>query len=492
MNEKGVMLNYINGEWRTSAAAQTLEVLNPATAGVLTRVPLSPAGEVDQAARAAAQAFQQWRRTPVLQRVKPLFKLRALLEEHSAELARLISLESGKTLEEAAGELVRAVENVEVACGMPTLIQSEFSEDIAAGIDEFAIRQPLGAAACICPFNFPGMIAFWFFPYAVAAGNTYIIKPSERTPMTLQRVFELIEQCGFPKGVLNLVNGGRETVDAILDHPDIRAVSFVGSTAVAKTVYARAAANGKRAQCQGGAKNPAVIMPDADMETTVRILADSAYGCAGQRCAAVSLGVLVGGAEKPFLEAFTEISRARVTGYGLEEGVQMGPVISADSRARIEALIARGLADGASLHLDGRNPSINGYEKGYFIKPTILTNVNPASELAKTELFGPVFSVTRAESLEEAISLINASAYGNMACIFTASGASARKFRSEAEAGDIGVNIGIAAPMAFFPFSGWKDSFFGTQHAQGRDAVEFFTQKKVVVERWPREWTRRF
>lgn len=492
MNEKGMMYNYIDGEWRVSAATETLDVLNPAMAEVLTRVPLSPAGEVDQAAQAAMQAFQEWKRVPVVKRIQPLFKLRALLEEHFDELSRLIVLESGKTFDEAKGEIVRAIENVEVACGMPTLIQGEFSEDISAGIDEFMIRQPVGAAACICPFNFPGMIAFWFFPYAVAAGNTYIVKPSERVPMTMQRVFELIDQCGFPKGVLNLVNGSRQTTDAILDHPDIRAISFVGSTAVAKYVYARAAANGKRAQCQGGAKNPVVIMPDADMENTVKILADSVYGCAGQRCAAVSLGVMVGNAEKPFLEAFGEVSRSRTVGFGLDKDVQMGPVISAASRERIEGLIARGITDGATLHLDGRRPVVKGCEKGYFIKPTILTNVNPGSELARTELFGPVFSITHAESLEGAIQLINANSYGNMACIFTSSGASARKFRSEAEAGDIGVNIGIAAPMAFFPFSGWKDSFFGTQHAQSRDAVDFFTQKKVVVERWPKEWTRKF
>ncbi|MEM5773912.1 MAG: aldehyde dehydrogenase family protein, partial [Anaerolineaceae bacterium] len=290
----------------------------------------------------------------------------------------------------------------------------------------------------------------------------------------------------------NMVNGSREAVDAILDHPSIQAISFVGSTPVAKYVYARASANGKRAQCQGGAKNPVVIMPDADMETTVRILADSVYGCAGQRCAAVSLGVLVGGAEKQFLEAFTEVSRARTVGFGLDDGVQMGPVISAASRERIEGLIARGLADGAVMHLDGRKPEIKGYEGGYFIKPTILTNVHPNSELARTELFGPVFSITHADTLEAAIGQINTNSYGNMACIFTSSGASARKFRSEVEAGDIGVNIGIAAPMAFFPFSGWKDSFFGTHHAQSKDAVDFFTQKKVVVERWPKEWTRKF
>jgi len=492
MNENKLMLNYVNGEWRQSSAGETVEVINPATAETLTRTPLSPAAEVEEAARAAVQAFQEWRHVPVVKRIQPLFKLKALLEEHSDELSRLITLESGKTLDEARGEMLRAVENVEVACGMPTLMQGTFSEDIAGGIDEFMIRQPVGVGACICPFNFPGMIAFWYFPYALAAGNTYIVKPSERVPMTLQRIFELIDQCGFPPGVINMVNGASGTVDAILDHPDIRAISFVGSTKVAKYIYARATANGKRAQCQGGAKNPVVIMPDADMEATVRILADSVYGCAGQRCAAVSLGITIGEAGKTFLDVFTEASASRTVGFGLDNGVQMGPVISAASRERIEGLIATGVSEGASLHLDGRQPSISGYEDGFFIKPTILTNVNPGSTIARTEVFGPVMSLVQASSLEEAIQQINTNSYGNMACIFTSSGASARKFRSEVEAGDIGINIGIAAPMAFFPFSGWKDSFFGTMHGQSMDAVEFFTQKKVIVERWPKEWTRKF
>jgi malonate-semialdehyde dehydrogenase (acetylating)/methylmalonate-semialdehyde dehydrogenase len=492
MTENKMILNYIDGEWRPSSSSQQLDVINPATGDVLTRVPLSPPSEVDQAAQAAARAYEAWRHVPVVKRIQPLFKLKALLEEHHDEISRLITMECGKTFDEAKGEMLRAIENVEVACGMPTLMQGTFSEDIASGIDEFMVRQPVGVGACICPFNFPGMIAFWFFPYAVAAGNTYIVKPSERVPMTMKYIFELIDQCGFPKGVLNMVNGARDTVETILDHPTIRAISFVGSTKVAKYVYTRATANGKRAQCQGGAKNPVVIMPDADMETTTRILADSIYGCAGQRCAAVSLGITIGEARSTFLEAFTEASVNRIVGYGLDKGVQMGPVISTVSREKIEAQIAKGIAEGATLHLDGRSPSISGYEHGFFIKPTILTDVNPGSELAKTELFGPVFSMMHAESLEEAIQQINTASYGNMACIFTASGASARKFRSEVEAGDIGVNIGIAAPMAFFPFSGWKDSFFGTMHGQSMDAVEFFTQKKVVIERWPKEWTRKF
>src|SRR6266404_998846 len=318
-----VLPNFIAGEWRASNAAKVLDVVNPATAELLARVPLSSAAEVDAAVQAASRAFADWRRTPVTDRVQFLFRLRALLQQHFEELARTITMECGKTLGESRGEIQRAVENVEVACGAPSLLQGDFSEDIAAGIDEIMIRQPLGVGACICPFNFPGMIPFWFMPYAIACGNAYLVKPSEKVPLTMQRVAELIEQTGLPKGVFNLVHGTHETVDAILDHPDIKAVSFVGSTPVAKHVYARAAAAGKRVQCQGGAKNPIIVLPDADIEATTRITADSGFGCAGQRCLAASLVVTVGEARKPFTEALAETARARVVGYGLDEKVQM-------------------------------------------------------------------------------------------------------------------------------------------------------------------------
>ncbi|NMC11705.1 MAG: aldehyde dehydrogenase family protein, partial [Chloroflexi bacterium] len=344
----------------------------------------------------------------------------------------------------------------------------------------------------ICPFNFPGMIPFWFMPYAIACGNTYIVKPSEKVPLSMQKIFKLIESIGLPKGVLNLVNGAKSIVDGILDHPQIRAVSFVGSTPVAKYIYSRAAANGKRAQCQGGAKNPAVIMPDADMETTARIMADSAFGCAGQRCAAVSLAITVGEAYDPFLKAICEAAVNRVTGYGLDEGVQMGPVINHESKTRIQSIVTKGVAEGAKLAVDGLTPIIPNYERGSFIRPTIVTDLSISNEIAKTELFGPVLSVIKVNNIDEALSIVNGSDYGNMACIFTNNGNFARKFRVEADAGNIGVNIGIAAPMAFFPFSGWKASFFGDMHGQGYDAIEFFTQKKVVIERWPKEWSRKF
>ena len=484
--------NYINGQWYGSAG-DTLEVINPATAELLAHVPLSPASELNQAAEAAQAAFQTWRRTPATQRIQYLFRLKMLMEEQFEDLARTITLECGKTLDESKGELRRAIENVEIACGIPMMMQGSNFEDIARGIDEFMIRQPLGVAAVIAPFNFPGMIPFWFLPYALACGNTYIVKPSERVPLTMQKVFELIHKLDLPPGVINLVNGDKQVVDAILDHPAIRAISFVGSTPVARYIYSRAAANGKRVQCQGGAKNPVIILPDADIEMTTRITADSAFGCAGQRCLAASIAITVGEARRTYTDAIAETAATRKVGNGLETGVQMGPVITAQSRQRIEQLIQLGIDEGATPLVDGRSSQIAGYEQGHFVRPTILQNVDPASEIAKTEIFGPVLSLIHLDSIEDAIALINSGQYGNMACLFTNSGAAARKFRYEAEAGNIGINIGVAAPMAFFPFSGWKDSFCGDLHGQGQHAVEFFTQTKVVVERWSqKDWSRQF
>ncbi len=486
------VLNYINGEWRRSDSQESLEVTNPATQEILAHVPLSPAEEVEQAAQAAAQAFESWRRTPAPERIQPLFRLKALFEEQFEDISRTITMESGKTLEEARGEVRRLIENVEVACGIPVMIQGYNNEDIAPGIDEIMVRQPVGVAAVIAPFNFPAMVPFWFLPYAIACGNTYLVKPSEKVPLTMQKLFRALEQSGLPKGVVNLVNGAKGTVDAILDHPAIRAISFVGSTPVARYIYSRATANGKRAQCQGGAKNPVIIMPDADLEMTTRIVADSAFGCAGQRCLAASLAITVGEARQVFGEAICDVASSRVVGYGLDDGVQMGPVISHQSKVRIEGLIEAGRQSGASLPVDGRQAHIPGYEQGSFIRPTILQDAPAGSDVLRTEIFGPVLSLVHATSLDEAIGFVNKGQYGNMACLFTSSGAAARKFRSEALAGNIGINVGIAAPMAFFPFSGWKESFFGDLHAQGMDAVEFFTQKKVIVERWPREWSRKF
>ncbi len=486
------LLNFINGEWANSHSQECLDVINPATGQVIARTPLGNKTDVGAAAQAASEAFPAWRRTPVQDRVQYLFKLRDLLKAHHDEIARIITDECGKTFEEARAEMVRAIENVEVACGMPHLMKGELVEDIAPGIDELMIRQPLGVCATIAPFNFPGMIAFWYLPYAVAAGNTYIVKPSEKVPMTMQFIFKLIEQAGFPKGVINLVNGAKEVVDAILEHPAIRAVTFVGSTKVARYIYATAAAHGKRVQAQGGAKNPVIVLPDADMDMATKIVADSAFGCAGQRCLAVSFAVTVAEARNSFTEMICEAASTRVVGYGLDSGVQMGPVISAASKARVEQLIGAGVQEGAGIPVDGRGAQVQGYEGGYFVRPTVLSDVPRGSETAKTEIFGPVLSLMHVNSVDEAIELVNSGNYGNQASLFTASGNAARRFRYEAEAGNIGVNIGVAAPMAFFPFSGWKESFFGDMHGQGTDAVEFFTQKKVVVERWPREWSRKF
>ncbi len=476
--------NYINNEWLTPGNGEYLDVTNPATTDVLAKVPLSPAAEVDIAAQAAASALDDWRHTPPTERIQYLFKLKQLLEENLDDISRTITMECGKTFLEAKGEMRRAIENVEVACGIPTMMQGTNLEDIASGIDEFMIRQPVGVCAAIAPFNFPGMITFWFLPYAIACGNTYIVKPSEKVPITMQKVFRLLEQTGLPKGVVNLVNGAADTVNAIIDHPIIRAISFVGATATAKYVYARATANGKRAQCQGGAKNPILVLPDADEQEVIHAVGESAFGCAGQRCLAASLAVTVGEAKGWFTESIADAAASREVGYGLDEAVEMGPVITGESKTRIEGLIQQGSDEGADVLVDGRHPLISGFEGGNFVRPTVLQNLDPAGDIVSTEIFGPVLGLIHAETVDDAIQLINSGKYGNMACLFTGSGAAARKFRYEAQIGNIGINVGVAAPMAFFPFSGWKESFFGDLHGQAGDAIDFFTQKKVVVERW--------
>lgn len=486
--------NYIDGSWVDSKERHTMDVINPATQEILGKVPAGPGNreDVDRAVGAAVRAFEAWKQVPVIKRVQPLYTLKKLLEEHLDDLARTITLECGKTFAESKAEIQRAIENVEVACATPVLMQSEFTENIAPGVDEFMIRQPLGVCACIAPFNFPGMIPFWFLPYAVACGNTFIMKPSEKVPLTMQKVMDLIGRLDFPEGVINLVHGSKETVDGLLSHPDVKAISFVGSTAVARYIYATGAANGKRVQAQGGAKNPVVLLPDADVGMSARIIADSVYGCAGQRCLAASNVILVGDEKGELKEALYEAAKAKITGFGLDPGVDMGPVINRESRSRVEGLIGQAVAEGATVLLDGRNPCIKGYETGNFIKPTILENLALDGKTINTEIFGPVMSLISMNTLDEAIAFVNRNHYGNMACIFTQSGLSARTFRNQANAGNVGVNIGVAAPMAQFPFSGWNDSFFGDLHGQSRHAIEFFTQTKVVIERWPKEWSRKF
>ena len=485
---------YIGGAWQNSAESATIDVINPATQDVLVKVPMGPGTvkDVERAVEAASKALPGWRNTPVMKRVQPLFKLKALLEENKMELAKLITDESGKTKGEALGELTRAMENVETACGMPVLIQSEFSENIASGIDEFMIRQPIGVCACIAPFNFPGMIPFWFLPYAIACGNTFILKPSEKVPRTMQRVYELLAELDLPEGVINLVHGGKETVDALLEHKEVKAISFVGSTSVARYIYSKGAANGKRVQAQGGAKNPVVVLPDADIEMTTRIINDSVYGCAGQRCLAASTIITVGEAKGAMRDALIAGAEQRITGYGFDDATDMGPVISKESKGRILGLVEAGISEGAKITLDGRQAKVSGFDNGNFIGPTILEDLPMNGKLLKTEIFGPVMSLMHLDTVEDALAFINGNNYGNMACLFTSSGANARKFRNQANAGNIGINIGVAAPMAQFPFSGWNDSFFGDLHGQGKHAVEFFTQTKVVIERWPKEWSRKF
>ena len=481
--------NYIGGAWEPSRTQTHIDIMNPATNELLARTDLAGELETSRAVDAAAKALPAWRRTPPQDRIQFLFRLRELLVRHIDDLARSITHENGKTLAEARAELQRGIENVEVACGAPTLMQGYNLEDVASGIDETMIRQPVGVTAAITPFNFPAMIPLWFLPYAIATGNTFILKPSERVPLTARLLFELLHQTGLPPGVVNLVVGAKPAVDALLRHAEVRAISFVGSTAVAKYVYSQAAAHGKRVQCQGGAKNHVVVMPDAELEMTSRIVSDSAFGCAGQRCLAVSVALTVGDAHEKFSQAISDRAARIRTGNGLEDGIQMGPVITPESKARILGLVDQGLRDGGKVVVDGR--CTNG-AKGNFIGPTILTGISNSNPLASTEIFGPVLTVNRVDTLDDAIGEIARSAYGNSAAIFTSSGAAARKFRYEVSTGNVGVNIGVAAPMAYFPFSGWRDSFMGVLHGQGRDAIEFYTGKKVVVERWPKEWSRLF
>ena len=482
--EVPALRHYVGGRWLEAEDAERLDVTNPATGEVLARVPLSGAGEVERAVRAAEAAFPGWRRTPPIERARLLFAVKDRLERHAEELARTVTREHGKTLDDARGAVRRAIENVEVAAGIPSLMMGYGLEDGAArGIDEEVVRQPLGVFAAVCPFNFPLMVPFWFWPYAVATGNTFIIKPSEQVPLAMTRVVELLEDVGFPPGVLNLLHGGRAAVEALLDHPLVRGVSFVGSTPVAKAVYARAAANGKRVQAQGGAKNMLVIMPDAALEPTVANVLGSCFGSAGQRCLAGSLVITVGDVHDRFVAALGRAAAGMRLGNGLEAGVDMGPVISATAKERIGGYVERGVQEGAELVLDGRKaPEAAG--EGCFLGPTIFDGVTPDMAIARDEIFGPLVGVIAAEDLDEAIAIIEQSPYGNAASIFTASGATAREFRYRAPVGNVGINIGVAAPMAYFPFSGAKESFFGTLHAQGREAIDFYTERKVVITRW--------
>lgn len=476
--------NFIGGRWQPAQGDGQLDVRDPASGELLGRTPLSTGADVDRAVTAANAAFPGWRATPAVERARVLFRLKALLDQHQPELARSLTREHGKIVAEAAGEIQRGIENVEHACGIPSLMMGDTLEDVARGIDGETIRQPLGVFAVITPYNFPVMIPLWFWPYAVAAGNTVVLKPSEQDPLTHQRVVDLAAEAGLPPGVLNVVHGSREAVTAILDHPDIKGVSFVGSSQTARFVYARAAESGKRAQALGGAKNHMIVLPDADLDATAEAVVSSVYGSTGQRCLAGSVILGVAEAYRPLRDRLLERAAALRLGHGLDDGVDMGPVISAKHRERVMAFIGQGEKDGAALVLDGRGARVPRYPEGHWIGPTVLENVTPEMSVGREEIFGPVAGLARAGSLEEALDLVYRNQYGNAISLFTTSGQAARAFRYRAGISMIGINIGVVAPMAFFPFGGSRGSFYGDLKAQGRDAVEFYTDKRVVISRW--------
>jgi malonate-semialdehyde dehydrogenase (acetylating) / methylmalonate-semialdehyde dehydrogenase len=479
-----IVRNYVGGGWRDASATETLAVTNPASGEELGRVPLSTGRDVDAAVQAARAAYPAWRATPAPVRARVLFRLKALLEEHKEELAQQLTMEHGKVIAETRGEVQRGIENVEHACGIPTLMMGDTVEELAPGIDSASWRQPLGVFAVITPYNFPVMIPLWFWPYAVAAGNTVVLKPSEQDPLTHQRIVELAEEAGLPPGVLNVVHGGRECVEAICDHPDVVGVSFVGSSRVAEVVYRRGTQAGKRVQALGGAKNYMIVLPDADMDLAAEACSASIFGSSGQRCLAGSMVVGVGGAHREIRERMLDTASSIRLGNGLDESTDMGPVISAEHRDRVKAFITQGEADGAKLTLDGRGATVRGLEGGYWVGPTVFEDVAPDISIGTEEIFGPVAGINRAKDLDEAVAMMQGSRYGNACSIFTTSGRAAREFRYRAGISMIGVNIGVAAPMAFFPFGGSKGSFYGDLKAQGKDAVSFYTDQRVVIERW--------
>ena len=476
--------NYIGGRWIESKAEEFLTVKNPGTGETIAEVPLSTHEDVDAAVGEARKAFEEWSSVPLPERVSMLVKLRNLMTEKFEDLARLITIEHGKTLEESKGDMRRTLENIDAAIGALSLAQGSFLQEVARGIDERMMRVPVGVFAIITPFNFPILIPFWFLPYALACGNTVVIKPSEQVPKCMNEAMKLFEEAGLPKGVVNIVHGDKGAVDALLEHPEVKGVTSVTSTPVAKYIYAKAASQGKRVLCQGGAKNFLVVMPDADMERTVPSILTSVFGNAGQRCLAGSNVVAVGGIGDELVKLLVEEASKIRVGYGLDEGVDMGPVISEEAKRRIEGYIEKGVEEGAKLLLDGRNVKVDKYPNGYYLGPTILDHVRPDMVVAREEIFGPVMTVIRAESLDEAIDMINSNPFGNAAVIYASNGKVAREFAQRVECGNIGVNIGLPAPMAFFPFCGMKDSFFGDLHGQSPDAFEFFTHKKVIIERW--------
>ena len=481
----GQVRNYVDGEWVEPEGLDGQSITNPATGDQLGDVRFTSKDEVDDAVQTAHDAFLEWRNQPVVERVQPLFRLKQLLESHQEELAEVLVRDHGKTLAEARGELRRGIENVEVACGIPTMMKGGMVENASRNIDETGIRQPLGVFTAITPFNFPGMIPLWFLPYAVATGNAFILKPSEQDPLVPQGLFELIDEAGFPDGVLQLLNGGADTVNALIEHPDVMGVSFVGSTPVARHVYQTSAANDKRVQAQGGAKNHIIVTETADLAFAAEKTLSSSFACAGERCLANDVVLVEEGVYEEFVEYVLDAADEQVVGYGLNEQTDIGALVTPEHEQSVREYIQTGVDEGAYLLRDGRDVTVPGYEDGNFLGPTIFGTVTEEMVVSREEIFGPVLALAPVADLDEAIERLNRSEFGNAASLFTDSGSDARTFRNRAEAGNLGVNVGTAAPMAFFHFGGRKDSFFGDLHAQGEDMIYFYTDKDIVIERWP-------
>ncbi len=479
-----LMKNYINGEWVESNSTTLGDVWNPAKGEKIAQVAYGTKEDVDKAVRAAQQAFWEWRTTPPLTRARYLFRLKEAFEENFEPIARTLTTEQGKCIDEARGEVRRMIENIEHATGVTTLMCGYALEDIAKDIDCTGHRQPVGVFAAIVPYNFPGMVPWWFLPYALVTGNTFIVKPSEQVPMTQTHIFEIVDQIGFPEGVINMVHGSKEVVNALLDHPGIAGISFVGSTPTAKYIYRRCGETGKRVQALGGAKNIVAVMPDANLAASMPSLISSFYGCSGQRCLSGAILAPVGDVADELIEKFTAAAKAMKVGDGLNEQTAMGPVATEAHRKRVLGYIEKGIAEDAKLILDGRNYRVKDYPNGFFLGPTIFDHVKPDMAIAREEIFGPVVGIVRCKTLNDAIELINTRGFANAACLYTGSGAAAREFKYRVKPSMIGINIGIAAPMSFFPFGGAGQSMFGDIKGHGQEIFHFFTDTKVVIQRW--------
>ena len=478
--------HWIAGKTIAGSSDRTAAVFNPATGQQQAEVCLGSEDDVQAAIAAAKDAFREWSQTSVSRRAKVMFSFRELVNAHAGEIAELITDEHGKVLSDALGEVQRGLEVVEFACGIPSLLKGDFSDQVSTDVDTFSFREPLGVVAGITPFNFPAMVPMWMFPVAIACGNTFVLKPSERDPSASMRIAELWQEAGLPDGVFNVVHGDKVAVDTILDSPDVAAVSFVGSTPIARYIHERGTANGKRVQALGGAKNHAIVMPDADVDFAADHLAAAAFGSAGERCMAISAAVAVGGAAEAIVAAVNERARAVKVGSGRDADSEMGPVVTREAQQRIVGLIETGETQGASITVDGRGYVVEGHEDGFFVGPTVIDNVTTDMDVYQQEIFGPVLSVVRVDDVDEAIALVNSNPYGNGTAIFTSSGEAARRFQRGVHVGMIGINVPVPVPMAFYSFGGWKDSLFGDKHVHGPEGVGFYTRAKVVTARWPR------